>query len=220
MKNFVLLSAIVANTFSFSCFAQLNDHSQNNKRIENTKSIADRISQNELIAVSFHVEERINMRFGSTITTYTVPSLNLVNTHDLGANNKRTITTIYARAKITDVYEELPSATIISTSINFNQAKVDIIVPEKRKTSISVNVLETYERVLENGYFSVEMLKKVGDWRYFDGDLELAAKWYAELFCMTTDLEVVFYYRYAQSLKFIGQTDKANEMMAIFESKR
>jgi hypothetical protein len=37
---------------------------------------------------------------------------------------------------------------------------------------------------------------------------------------MTTDLEVTFYYRYAQSLKFIGQTDKANEMMAIFESKK
>jgi hypothetical protein len=220
MKNFVLLSAIIANAFSLGCFAQFNDRALINVRADNSRTIADKISQKNLVVIAYHVEERINMRFGGTITTYTVPSLNLVNTNDLGENNVRTITPKYGRAKASELNQELITASHAMTPFAISNSEIISIPPEKRKPYISINVLRTYERVLEKGYYSEEMLKRVGDWRYYEGDLEAAAKWYTELYCITTDLEVTFYFRYAQCLKFIGQIEKANEMMAIFESKK
>jgi hypothetical protein len=45
--------------------------------------------------------------------------------------------------------------------------------------------------------------------------LKEAARWYGELFAMTTDLEPVYYYRYAQSLRFHWWKWKSDEMMDI-----
>jgi hypothetical protein len=84
---------------------------------------------------------------------------------------------------------------------------------------VYVDILKTYEGVLEKGYFSVEMLKKVADSRFFKNDLVKATQWYTKLFEMTTDLEPVYYYRYAQSLFAINQNAKAKEMMLTYEFK-
>ena len=47
-----------------------------------------------------------------------------------------------------------------------------------------------------------------------------AAKRYGELFAMNTpDLEPEYYYRYAQCLRSIGQNDKANEIVNLFNQK-
>jgi hypothetical protein len=218
MEKHVLLFTIAASAFSFSCLAQYNERFQVDLKAKSSRLIADRISQKEFTIVSYRVEEKINMKFGSTTTTYTVPSLNLINTNDLGENNTRKITPKYARAKAHVVDNGISNALVVST--NVKPREVDVVIPLEKKTYVRVNILTTYERVLEKGYLSVEMLKKVGDWRYFEGDLDIAAKWYTELLCMTTDLDAVFYYRYAQCLKSIGELDKANEMMVLFESKK
>jgi outer membrane protein OmpA-like peptidoglycan-associated protein len=65
------------------------------------------------------------------------------------------------------------------------------------------------------------MFKKLGNAYYFNGELDKAAKWYGELFAMAadTDLEAEYYYRYAQSLRSIGQNDKADEMLQKFIQK-
>jgi len=93
--------------------------------------------------------------------------------------------------------------------------------PGSGKTTIAnIDVISTYERVLNKGYESEEMLKKVADKHFFDSDYDAAAKWYAQLIATTcTDLEAVYYYRYAQSLLAINQIEKGNEMMAIFKTK-
>ena len=79
-----------------------------------------------------------------------------------------------------------------------------------------VDAIKTYERVFAKGYKSADMLKKLGNAYYFKADLDNAAKWYGELFSLTTDVEPEYYYRYAQSLKAIKQYDKADEMLAKF----
>ena len=56
----------------------------------------------------------------------------------------------------------------------------------------------------------------MGNAYYYSTELEKAAKWYGKLFEMTSDLEPEYYYRYANSLKAIGQNDKANVMMKKF----
>jgi len=116
--------------------------------------------------------------------------------------------------------DELPKASFIDKEVIFEPIKVDIVVPKQDKTIVRINILKTYERVLESGYLSAEMLRRVADWHFFEGDLDVAEKWYTELFCLNSDLDIEFYYRYSVSLKSVGQREKANEMMAIFENKK
>ncbi len=82
-----------------------------------------------------------------------------------------------------------------------------------------IDAIKTYEVVAEKGYKSVDMFQKLGNAFYFNAQLEKAAKWYAALFAMTTDFEPEYYYRYAQSLKSIGEYKKADEMMTTFNLK-
>ena len=63
------------------------------------------------------------------------------------------------------------------------------------------------------------MFKKLGNSYYFNSDFEGAARWYGELFAMNSSPEAEYYYRYAQSLKSVGQIEKANKLLAEFSTK-
>lgn len=98
-------------------------------------------------------------------------------------------------------------------------------IPPKEEVVVTtftkIKIIENYERVLEKGYKTEAMLQAVADYRFFAEDLAAAAKWYTQLFEFCPDeLEPVYYYRYAESLKSIGQTEKAEEMMTLFQSKK
>ncbi|WP_431242264.1 OmpA family protein [Flavobacterium sp. P21] len=82
-----------------------------------------------------------------------------------------------------------------------------------------VDAIKTYEKVATKGYKSEEMFKKLGNSYYFNSDFEGAAKWYGELFAMNSNIEPEYYYRYAQSLKSIGETTKANKILDEFDAK-
>ena len=82
-----------------------------------------------------------------------------------------------------------------------------------------INVTKTYERVAAKGYKSVDLFQKLGNSYYSSAELEKAAKWYGELFAMTTDLEPQYYNQYAKSLLFIGQNGKANEILEKLKQK-
>ncbi|MXO07495.1 OmpA family protein [Flavobacterium sp. HBTb2-11-1] len=81
-----------------------------------------------------------------------------------------------------------------------------------------VDAIKTYERLADKGYKSEDLFKKLGDSYYFNSDYENAAKWYGELFTMNPSPEAEYYYRYAQSLKSKGETDKADKILAEFNS--
>lgn len=213
MKNLAPIFIVIASLFSANAFAQ-----------PSKSDASDATSENHLPIVSYRVEERINMSFGSHITTYEVSSLSLVPTNDLGPNNVRIVTPRYAKAKLPSKptaialteKTKIKNTNIETPSITLKQ---DAIPALEKKKYVDIDVLGTYERVLDKGYKSVDMFKKVGDKRFFGGDFVVAAKWYSELFAMTTDLDPVYFYRYAESLKSVGLVDKATEMMTIFENK-
>ncbi|MCF6133529.1 hypothetical protein [Flavobacterium wongokense] len=211
MKKLALF--ILAIGASYSSIAQ-------SKTITNQ----DLASRNDLAIVSYHVEERINMNFGGSIRTYNVPNLNMITPKDLGVNNVRIITPKYGKIKAKAVAVEILSN---KEPKNFSGAikseakpvKVDVLPPKKQREFVNIDVVATYERTLDKGYRSVDMLTKVADRHFFDGDLVLAAKWYAELFDRADNLDAVYYYRYAQALKAVNKNAKAAEMMKIFETK-
>jgi hypothetical protein len=222
MKRYAPLFIAIASVFSCNCFAQRSAQPANDKT-DNAQLLADNTSNNGLAVVSYHVEERINMAFGSSVTTYDVSSLSLINTNDLGENNVRVVTPRYAkvRAKALPValINAQPKTAVAAITAPIKLLKIDELAKEEKKKYVSIDVLNTYERVLEKGYKSTEMLLRVANSRYFEGNLILSAKWYGELFAMTTDLDPVYYYRYGQSLKAAGDLKKAAEMMKLFDTK-
>jgi hypothetical protein len=223
MKNSTPLFIAMTAFFSLSCFAQRNDRVTINSTAENAQLLSDNMSNNDLAVVSYHVEERINMSFGSSVTTYEVSNLDMISTTDLGKNNTRTVTPKYAKTKTkalpVTVNITTPKPLIDTLATIVQPAKIDIVATPEKVKYVNIDILSTYERVIDKGYQSVDMLKRVGNSRYFDGDLVIAAKWYAQLVALTTDLDAVYYYRYAQSLKAINQIEKSNQMMALFEEK-
>ena len=111
--------------------------------------------------------------------------------------------------------------TIISDfSFNSYAQKAQLASADKKYNSFAyIDAIKTYERVAEKGYKSEDMFQKLGNSYYFNGELDKAAKWYDELFAMAPDQQPEYLYRYAQSLKAVGQIDKANDMLEKFHQK-
>ena len=218
MKKYALFFIVATNAISINCFAQTGSASSSDGKTANALASAEKISNdNDLAVVSYHVEERINVTLGSNITTYNVSNISLVNTNDLGGNNVRIVTPKYGKPKT--INNEPPKAPVAATSKMEKPAKIETAAVDIKDRSVNIDIANTYERVLDKGYKSIDMLKSVGNSRFFDGDLITAAKWYSQLFAMTTDLEPVYFYRYAESLKAVGEIEKSKAMMAVFESK-
>lgn len=112
-----------------------------------------------------------------------------------------------------------PKNIVDTIKTTIKPIKVTVIAPKKKEKYVTINLVNTYEKVLDRGYKSAEMLKKVADRSYFENDMVSAAKYYSQLFDITTDLEASYYFRYAQSLKATNEIEKAAEMMRLFKSK-
>ncbi|MGQ7945417.1 OmpA family protein [Flavobacterium sp. WC2509] len=110
---------------------------------------------------------------------------------------------------------------VFISSINMMQSqKLEETKADKEYNKFAyVEAIKTYERIIEKGYVSQEMLQKLGDSYYFKGDLVNAEKWYAKLFGFTKDDAPEYYFRYAQTLKAIKDYKKADEMLAKFNER-
>jgi tetratricopeptide (TPR) repeat protein len=111
--------------------------------------------------------------------------------------------------------------TIISV-FSFNIYSQNLTIPTAEEIKVPfvyINVVKTYERVAQKGYKSIDLFKKIGDSYYSKFELDKAARWYCELFEITSDLEPKYYYQYADSLKSIGENDAAIEILEKLNQK-
>lgn len=231
MKNPILVLATIACVFSMDCFAQHTENGPANTDIDNAQLLSGTMKNGDLVVVAYHVEEKVNMTFGSHTTTYEVSDIELVGKNDLGPNNSRIVTPKFGKAKpkalLETVAVQLAAAT---TAGELPKASMDVTIIQPIKTDAAVkvekvdgkafiNIIDTYERILDKGYRSEDMVRKVAEARFFENNFARAAQWYGELFSMTTNLDDAHYFRYAKSLKETGQLQKSKEMMAIFESR-
>lgn len=89
--------------------------------------------------------------------------------------------------------------------------------PTREKVDhININVMDIYERVAEKGYQSIYMYKLLANYFFFKNEMEKAAKWYEELFAMTTDLDPVFLYRFGDALRKTGKTQRGEALIEKF----
>ncbi|MEZ4858818.1 MAG: OmpA family protein [Flavobacteriaceae bacterium] len=82
-----------------------------------------------------------------------------------------------------------------------------------------IDAREHYIKAVESGYRSVNVLSRLGDSYYFNGEYEDAAKWYGALFSFSEDIDKEYLYRYAQSLKTIGKYATADRIMTLFNDR-
>ncbi|MFH6604821.1 OmpA family protein [Maribacter algicola] len=77
--------------------------------------------------------------------------------------------------------------------------------------------IDIYKRVLEKGYVSADLLKKLGNSYYFNADYDEAAQTYKRLVEeYPADVGPEYYFRYSQTLKTLGNYKDSNDMMAKF----
>lgn len=108
--------------------------------------------------------------------------------------------------------------SLFSTGV-FSQERAANRADKKYDKFAYIDAIKTYERIANDGYKSVEVLKKLGNSYYFNANLPESAKWYGELFAMSEEVEPEYYFRYAQSLKAVGEYQKADEIMKKFNEK-
>ena len=237
MKNCILFEMILIIAFSFNIYPQKVNLATAKSKMESTQLTHQTKSvikpKSAKTVKYYHVEENINMKFGGHTITYDVSDLSLVNTNDLGPNNTRVVTARFTKENqladyqtetITDTLKPVLEPILVPTIKPLDPVlKIsDSITPANTNKSgdyAYITMIETYERVAEKGYKSIDIFKKLGDAYYFKGELGKAAKWYGELFIMTSDLDIEYYYRYSRSLKSIGQIDKGNTIMEKFKQK-
>jgi hypothetical protein len=219
MKIYTMLFTTLVSIFSFHCFGQEN-YVIASAETRKTPLKFDNKSSEDLVVESYYVEEVINMPFGKRTTKYEVSKLDMVNTYDLGPNNTRIVTPKYKKTKVKESEISIQSKDLAdSTEVAIKPIKVEVTASAAATKYANVDIVSTYAKVLDKGDESADMLKKVADKAYFDGEWVLAVKYYSQLFNINADLEAVYYYRYAQSLKATNQTEKGNEMMQLFEEK-
>lgn len=222
MKNYILLFIVLL--FSFDSYAQNSFDTLTNKKIEQTQPTPDKTLKEKVVVVAYAVEETINIKFGGRKTTYTVSSIDLVDTNELGPYNTRVVKPKYVKLKSKEelpVIDKLLTVPLLTNATVIEPVEVNVVVPNGKLLYIKIKIIENYERVLEKGYNSEEMLQAVADYRFFAGNLVKAARWYTQLFEYCPDeLDPVYYFRYSKSLESIGEITKAELMMALYQIKK
>ena len=82
-----------------------------------------------------------------------------------------------------------------------------------------VSAVKVYENMYKKGYKSPDLLKKIGDSYYFQSKYDESSRWYGELIASGQSVTSEYYYRYAQSLKSVGDYIKADSIMLEYEKR-
>lgn len=81
------------------------------------------------------------------------------------------------------------------------------------------DAIQTYEKAIDRGHSNAEILRNLGDSYYFNGKLDQANIWYTKLFEQGGNISKEYEYRYAQTLKSVGNYVLADRYMETFRKK-
>ncbi|QWX84433.1 OmpA family protein [Cellulophaga sp. HaHaR_3_176] len=77
--------------------------------------------------------------------------------------------------------------------------------------------IDIYKKVIDKGFVSADILKKLGNSYYFNADYKSASEIYDRLVNeFEADVTSDYYFRYSQTLRSLGEYDKADELMTKF----
>lgn len=107
--------------------------------------------------------------------------------------------------------------TIFTISISYPQNSVIKKANEDFDSYYFIDAREIYLKIVDDGYESPQVLKKLGDTYYFNSEYTEAAEWYKKLMeKFPNDVDPIYYYRAAQSFKSIGDYQTSKKMMGEY----
>ena len=109
-------------------------------------------------------------------------------------------------------------AFLCTTSLLFAQHERELQkANEMYKNFAYVDAIKIYEKIAKQGYVNQEMLESLGNSYYYKAEYKNALQWYEQLFQEGKyKVKPEYYYRYAQTLKSVGDYTQADKMMAKF----
>lgn len=109
-------------------------------------------------------------------------------------------------------------ALLSSTSLLFAQPEKELEKANEMYKNFSyVDAIKIYERIAQKGFVNQEMLQSSGNAYYYNAEYKKALPWYEQLFQEGKyKVKPEYYYRYAQTLKSVGDYTEADKMMAKF----
>ena len=109
-------------------------------------------------------------------------------------------------------------ALLSSTSLLFAQPEKELEKANEMYKNFSyVDAIKIYERIAQKGFVNQEMLESLGNAYYYNAEYKKALPWYEQLFQEGKyKVKPEYYYRYAQTLKSVGDYTQADKMMAKF----
>ena len=110
--------------------------------------------------------------------------------------------------------------SIVATNGLAQKVKEDRLVTKANESYDNYSfspAIDIYKRVLDKGYVSADLLKKLGNSYYFNADYKDAADTYKRLVDeYTSEVSPDYYFRYAQTLKTLGDYKNSNTVMSKF----
>ncbi len=107
-----------------------------------------------------------------------------------------------------------------STTSLFAQQKMVAEKAAKQYDKLAyVDAIKTYESLVEKGYKSEELFQKLGNSYYFNAQLSKANTYYTQLFALNKNQEPDYLYRFAQTLKAVGNYPQSDAIMGEFAQK-
>ncbi|KKN93360.1 hypothetical protein LCGC14_0197930 [marine sediment metagenome] len=81
--------------------------------------------------------------------------------------------------------------------------------------------IESYERLIDEGYSSKEIYKNLGDAYYQKADYNASSYWFGKLFeIKDLEIDAEYYYKYAQTLKTSGNYEDSDAWMQKFANQK
>ena len=89
-----------------------------------------------------------------------------------------------------------------------------INIGDNRNNKLSyVDAIKIYEKVVKKGFINADLCQKIGDAYYYNANYKTAAEWYNKLFSFSKKPNYEYYFRYALSLKSLGQYEDSDKFM-------
>lgn len=82
-----------------------------------------------------------------------------------------------------------------------------------------IDVIKIYEMVVAEGYESAQIYETLATENFYISNFADAKKWFEKLFVLNPNPEPMAYYRYAKSLEALKELEKANQYLALYQSK-
>lgn len=87
-------------------------------------------------------------------------------------------------------------------------------------SDVKIDVLAVYEEVVDQGYESIQVYRKLANGRFFQKNFEAAKKWYSRLFKMDSDPDPIEYLRFSETLAALEEYDLARNFKHRYEQTR